>query len=266
MSVAAYQKVWRMSLTGSKLNVMLCLAEHHNSKTGRCNPSYERIANMTGLSRRHVVRLINGLVDDDRVLSASKSAGFHSNNYKILNRDIAMSPSDDAQTVTFDAQTVTFDAQTVTFDAPNSDIAMSPEPGTGKNRKNREGENTPPVDNNKKSETRKPAAIHLLQKITGLTPPRGIFDIVDETVGDQPGELQRFENVIKRWLLAGYNPKNVGGMLDYFNRRELPGEANKNGTSRTGNRKQKTSSPATPKAECQKPVTVRRRRGSGVSI
>lgn len=58
-------------------------------------------------------------------------------------------------------------------------------------------------------------------------------DIV-QTVGEQPDDLAFWGKVVHGWIAAGLNPMNVAGMLDYFRRRQLPGD---------GRRQQQASDP-----------------------
>lgn len=44
--------------------VGLRLLDHYNSKSGRCDPSYERLARATGMSRRNAMRCVERLVAD----------------------------------------------------------------------------------------------------------------------------------------------------------------------------------------------------------
>jgi hypothetical protein len=50
------------SLSAAQKSVLVCLIDHANPKTGRCDPSQARIAAMTGMSPRAVKRAIAGLV------------------------------------------------------------------------------------------------------------------------------------------------------------------------------------------------------------
>lgn len=50
-------------------------------------------------------------------------------------------------------------------------------------------------------------------------------------VGEQPGDLDRWGQVVEAWTGLGWFQGNVNGMLEYFRRKELPGRngANSNG-------------------------------------
>jgi hypothetical protein len=63
-----------------------------------------------------------------------------------------------------------------------------------------------------------PAAVRFL-KITGRWPIREIFPrlaTIPET------DLDFWEQIIRNWRLRGWGPYDVNGMLDYYDRRELP--------------------------------------------
>ena len=54
---------WDADCTSAEKLVLLCLAHHYNVKTQQCNPSYERMAKMTGLCRRSITKAMRGLRD-----------------------------------------------------------------------------------------------------------------------------------------------------------------------------------------------------------
>jgi len=246
MSITAYKTVWSYGLKGAALVVALALAEHHNGKTGQCNPGYDTIAELTGLSRRHVIRVISKLGADGHI-TIDKSGGYHSNQYGFndpqtvtfetpnsdiavspsepQNSDTAMSPSDPAQTVTFDAQTVTFDAQTVTFDALNSDTAMSPEPVEPESEPDRTGRAERPTP----PKPHKPLAVLAYANVMGYWPPRPTYRQLAKIPED---DIPLFEQIATAWAGQGWNPKNINGMMDFYKRREIPGAKNDNRNSK----------------------------------
>ncbi len=65
MSIAAtnwaFSEIRIGNLSAGERLCLLCLAHHHNAKTGRCDPSASTIASQTGLSRRSVVSAVQGL-------------------------------------------------------------------------------------------------------------------------------------------------------------------------------------------------------------
>jgi hypothetical protein len=42
-------------------------------------------------------------------------------------------------------------------------------------------------------------------------------------VGDEPKALALWERVVAGYVLKGWNPRNVAGMLEFFKRGEVPG-------------------------------------------
>lgn len=67
-------------------------------------------------------------------------------------------------------------------------------------------------------------AVAVIARITGKVPPVALHHEIDECVGRDPPELRRFEDVVRGWLACGWNPANVAGMLDHFERDEVPDE------------------------------------------
>lgn len=67
--------------------VRAALAYHHHSKTGRCFPSYERLAEETGLNKSSVTRAIKELVAATQieVVKGRRAGSFNApNSYKLL--------------------------------------------------------------------------------------------------------------------------------------------------------------------------------------
>lgn len=62
MSIKLMSRVWdeATSLDGSKLIVMLCLADHANDE-GICQPSTQEIAHRCRVTKRHAIRILSGL-------------------------------------------------------------------------------------------------------------------------------------------------------------------------------------------------------------
>jgi hypothetical protein len=56
-------------------------------------------------------------------------------------------------------------------------------------------------------------------------PRKNQFGDIIENVGAN-GRLERWREIVNAWKLSGYNPYNVGGMLDCLERDELPDPKN----------------------------------------
>lgn len=48
-------------------------------------------------------------------------------------------------------------------------------------------------------------------------------------VGVTPENVTRWRKVVHGWMMMGWNPRNVNGMLDYYQRSEIPGQDRKTG-------------------------------------
>ena len=134
-SVEASRAVWNSGakLTRSELLVLQALASHANADF-ECYPSLDRLAEMSRLSRRQVIRVIHRLRDKKQVAFDDNKGGQKKcNRYRLLvalNGDISNSDIEKSDTRNSDisnTETVTFRADTVTKQHPNGDIAMSPE-------------------------------------------------------------------------------------------------------------------------------------------
>lgn len=66
---------WAADCSAQEKLVLLCLAHHQNTLTGKCNPSQDRLAQLTGLSLRTVNNAIaslkrKGMIDARRTQSS----------------------------------------------------------------------------------------------------------------------------------------------------------------------------------------------------
>ncbi|MFT2536388.1 helix-turn-helix domain-containing protein, partial [Escherichia coli] len=66
--------------------VLIMLAERHNSDSGRCDPSHERLADDCGLTRRSVMDQIKKLEDSGYIRPMSRAKGnLKLSNHYVLN-------------------------------------------------------------------------------------------------------------------------------------------------------------------------------------
>lgn len=86
MSWSALAWAVRQQLPSTQKLVLIMLAERHNSDTGRCDPSHERLAEDCGLTRRSVMDQVKKLEESGyiRAMNRAKGALKLSNHY-VLN-------------------------------------------------------------------------------------------------------------------------------------------------------------------------------------
>lgn len=57
-------------------------------------------------------------------------------------------------------------------------------------------------------------------------PAKSWYDDVERIVGTKQDDLEFWGRVVKAWVGIGWKQVNVKGMLDFYQRREIPGEGN----------------------------------------
>ncbi len=74
-------------------------------------------------------------------------------------------------------------------------------------------------------------AVQKYREVARLWPELAVQPDIARTVGEEAEDISFWAAVIRGWIGEGWNKKNTNGMLDYFRRREIPGEkrAAKNG-------------------------------------
>lgn len=84
MSFEATTQVWeKSSRSGSHKLVLLCIAHHQNSDTGKAWPSVKRIAEMCGLKRRQVFDILRDLSDSGEITRESGAKFGQVNRYSV---------------------------------------------------------------------------------------------------------------------------------------------------------------------------------------
>jgi DNA-binding transcriptional MocR family regulator len=68
-------------LSGTERRVAAAIVDHHNRKTGQCDPSLDSIAKLLGVSRRTVIRAIGALVQKGYFRKTRHGGKFHRNSY-----------------------------------------------------------------------------------------------------------------------------------------------------------------------------------------
>ena len=69
-------------LSGTEKRVAAAVVDSFNRKTGQCDPSFDRIAHLLGISRRSVIRAV-GRVEQERLFSKVRHGGkFYRNSYQ----------------------------------------------------------------------------------------------------------------------------------------------------------------------------------------
>jgi hypothetical protein len=68
-----------------------------------------------------------------------------------------------------------------------------------------------------------PLAVGVFRQATGHYPPKSWQSDIAQTVGDDEADLSFWHDVCKAWVGQGWKPRNVRGMLEYYQRREIPG-------------------------------------------
>jgi len=84
----------------------------------------------------------------------------------------------------------------------------------------------PPKESIKKVKEKKggetPPAIQVMRENSNRFPTKAVWNDITEAIGDKPEDLEFWGKVVKGWILRGYNPINVAGMLECYHNREIP--------------------------------------------
>ena len=74
-----------------------------------------------------------------------------------------------------------------------------------------------------------PPAARMFQACANRWPRRATYRRIHETVGEKPADLEFWGQVVSKYIGLNWNPGNVVGMLEWFEKGELPRVQRKNG-------------------------------------
>ena len=86
--------------------------------------------------------------------------------------------------------------------------------------------------------------------------------MIDDTVGDKSEDLLFWGKVILSYIAAGWNPNNINGMLDFYRRREIPGQQRTNQNGATKQPTQQSNAPT--REQAQRAIKERDQRNAAV--
>jgi hypothetical protein len=76
----------------------------------------------------------------------------------------------------------------------------------------------------RKGKRKTPPAVQVFRSKAHRYPAKAWFQKIHKTVGQADDDLEFWGQVVFAWVGMGWNPTNVRGMLDFYQRREIPGE------------------------------------------
>lgn len=68
-----------------------------------------------------------------------------------------------------------------------------------------------------------PLAVGAYREIANRFPDKAVWNMVAETVGKNDEDLVFWKKVVTAWIGCGWNKLNVSGMMECYQRREIPG-------------------------------------------
>ena len=214
MSLLGYSTVWSMRLKGADLVIMLAIADHSNGSL-ECSPgpSFERLAAMTGLDPRSVKRVVKRLEIDEYlfVTRGGRPGRGRSNCYKIN----VIKGDSESPFMTYKPK-IKGDSRSIKGDSESPEARA-----INYNQKNlREG--------------RRPAGVIAYEKIVKVEPAYSWWAKIDKVVGDEVDNIKLWSAVVKGWLAKDWRADNIKGMLERYERRDVPGKEKKNGQKQQG--------------------------------
>jgi hypothetical protein len=251
-------KDWGAKLGPYGIAVYNVLAMHANGGTQEAFPSFKTIGALSGMSRRQVIRQVNKLESFNIIAKEEQSIRpggldkngnpkklYKSSTITLLHPDMWRGQPGEDKTVDYpkgsdcqspggsDQESPGSDCESqgvVTVSHPNK--TNSKQDSNNKTKKSGAKRRPPPS-------SKKPLGVHIYHEVINRWPVKAFWNDIDEQVGCDQANLDRWQQTVKAYVGCGWNPMNVKTMLEYFDRGEIPGEKGQkqNGYHQQRNRK-----------------------------
>jgi len=95
---------------------------------------------------------------------------------------------------------------------------------------------TRPRKRRRKPPSNIPPAVAAFRSASYRYPPRAVWPDIVKAVGSKREDVERWKQVVHAWVIVGWNKMDVGGMLEYYMRNEIPkpGRRRRDETKRLG--------------------------------
>jgi len=88
-----------------------------------------------------------------------------------------------------------------------------------------------------KPKPKRPPSVNMFRQMAHRFPAKSWWDTIDTVVGSDEANLQRWGRVVYAWVGLGWKPTNVMGMVEFYQRNEIPGQEAPSGSRSKGNGK-----------------------------
>ena len=210
MSIRIMTYIWEHSqATGTALLLLLAIADNCNDEA-EAWPSVPTLARKVRLTERQVQRLIAKLIQSGELEREERRIDLHRSKSNIYRVKSCMGD--------------THVTQWVAPMSPRRVTPMSPEPSLSEpsieplaRRKNGAHPPDPRKDH--------PAIVSFRENAQSY-PDKLAWDDIIGTVGDVPGDVSLWGQVVHAYALQGWNKRNIGNMLEFYRRGEIPAARN----------------------------------------
>lgn len=191
VTAAVFGRVWRYS----------------QASRGVCDASQQKIADELGLDRVTVNLHIKKLVDGGYLKDRTPTVTNRPHTYAVTDKlkiEMTVTVVENNTGVVENNSTVNLDNSTVVQNNSKREVKRE----------------------NKKQDAGRSPAVEAFRQSAKAYPAKGQWDAITNTVGADAAAVEMWGNVVAGYILKGWNPRNVAGMLDFYKRGEVPGGGN----------------------------------------
>lgn len=195
LSGMVYGRVWRY-----------CQMEE-----GKCFASQKKLANDLGVSTKTIERRLKLLVKEKYLVDLTPERRHQTHEYLPTGK-AGIKLSAEAYDKTESPTSKTLSRTSKTESPTKSDLESVKESNKKQNNKPNKKEIK------KKGAKRQPVppGVGIYRAIVKRYPNKLTYPVIHKAVGEKPDDLARWKAVIEAWILKGYNPHNVEGLVRVF--------------------------------------------------
>lgn len=206
------------------------LALHADIEDQTAYPSYATLGDLTGMSERQAIRMIAKLESFSIIHKVSNihNGKQSSNIYELLHPNAWRKVAYDSQSPPAMTHShPSYDSQSPKQDPSNkthlNNVTPNGVSATQKSTTKKRKAETAPIK--EKDKPKRPPAVDIYRSVANRFPDKATWPLLERVT-----DLEFWEKVVRHWIACGWNKLNVKGMLECYDRRELP-TAKKNGAS-----------------------------------
>ena len=205
--------------------LFVVLRHYTNNKTDTAFPSYDELEIAAGMNRRDIAKSIRELIDSGWVERRKR--------YGQSNVYTTTFPSASSSPVVTTVRPASSSPVVTNSSSPVDTLTRLIELDSPLTRKKKRGAFARVTPSNPEP-CKIPLSVKAYQESAHRYPNKTLWAMIDSKVGETEDSLSFFKQVVSAYIGVGWNPANVLGQLEFFERGEIPTAKKKVVTTKNG--------------------------------